>query len=81
MVMEQLAIDALANRRRLDLPVEQDRFEAMTPKGQTVTIFRHCMAGQQAAARSLMGWIPAERRSAEPYRSFFSWARTDCGAE
>jgi predicted membrane-bound spermidine synthase len=75
---EQLAIDALANRRRLEPPVDQERFQAMTPTGQLVTIFHHCVAGQQAAARSLMGWIPEERRSAEPYRSFFVWATAGC---
>jgi hypothetical protein len=79
-VEEQLAIEALANRRRIEAQVERQRFEEMTPKGQLVTIFRRCMAGQQAAARSMMGWVPEERRSAEPYRSFFSWSKTACAA-
>jgi len=56
------------------------RFGAMTPKGQLVTIFRSCLAGQQAHARSLMAWIPGERRSIEPYRGFLSWAAVACAA-
>ena len=81
LVAEQLAIDALANRRRIEPQMYRERFQAMTPKGQLVTIFRHCVAGQQAAARALMASIPDERHSAEPYRSFFAWSRTSCAAD
>lgn len=77
---EHMAIDALANRRQPDPRVERNRFEAMTPKGQLVTIFRHCLAGQEAAASALMTWIPEERRSVEPYRSFFTWSTAGCAA-
>jgi spermidine synthase len=77
---EHLAIDALANRRQPGPRVERKRFETMTPKGQLVTIFRHCLAGQAADAAELMTWIAPERRSAEPYRSFFTWSTTGCTA-
>ena len=75
---EHQAIDALVKRQPPQADIAQARFGAMTPKGQLVTIFRHCLAGQQAYARSLMAWIPGERRSMEPYRAFFSWAAVAC---
>lgn len=77
---EHQAIDALVSRRRPEQDMTEPRFGAMTPKGQLVTIFRHCLAGQQAHARSLMEWIPGERRSIEPYRGFLSWAAGACAA-
>jgi spermidine synthase len=78
---EHVAIDALANRRRPVQAMEKNRFMAMTDKGQIVTLFHHCLAGQQAQARSLMAWIPQERRSQELYRSFLSWADKECAAQ
>lgn len=78
-VAEQLAIDALATGRRPERAmIAQDRFLAMTPKAQVLTVLRHCLAGQQARARSLMGWIPEMRRDEEPYRDFLGWARRGC---
>jgi spermidine synthase len=75
---EHLAIDALANHRRPSPAVDRGRFMALTPKAQVVTIFHHCLAGQPAQARSLMGWISADLRSQELYRSFLSWAVKEC---
>lgn len=75
---EHRAIDALVKRRPPGADITQARFAAMTPNGQLVTIFRHCLAGQQAGARSMMAWVPAEQRSVEPYRAFFSWAAGAC---
>jgi hypothetical protein len=75
---EHQVIEALVQRRRPESDMTQSSFGAMTPKGQLVTIFRHCLAGQQARAHSLMAWIPAERRSMEPYRDFFGWAAVAC---
>ena len=77
---EHQAIDALVSRRQPAQDMTEARFGAMTPKGQLVTIFRSCLAGQQAHARSLMAWIPGERRSIEPYRGFLSWAAVACAA-
>jgi spermidine synthase len=69
---EHLAIDALANRRPPDA-MDQDRFTAMTPWGQTVTAFHHCLAGNSRHARTLMGWMQ------QPDRAFLSWAERECG--
>jgi hypothetical protein len=77
---EHLAIDALVNRVKPEKAVAPQRFLAMMPRGQVVTIFRYCLAGDRREARSLMASIPVKRRSLEPYRSFFSWAATECGA-
>jgi hypothetical protein len=77
---EHLAIDALVNRVKPGETMAQQRFVSMTSKGQVVTIFRYCLAGDRGAARTLMAWIPEQRRSLEPYRSFFSWAAAECGA-
>ena len=78
---EHQAIDALVKRRPPEADMTQARFGAMTDEGQLVTIFRHCLAGQQGQARSLMAWIPGERRSRERIRSFFSWAAVACVAD
>jgi len=77
-VAEHLAIDGLATRRRPEKGLTQSRFLAMTPKGQVVTIFRHCLAPERADARTLMTWIPEKRRGQDPYRSFLAWAATEC---
>jgi len=76
--IEHLAIDALANRRLPGPALPQEQFQAMTPKAQLVTIFRHCLSGQRAAATSLMNAIPAERRAMGPYPSFLAWAADNC---
>lgn len=79
LVAEQLAVDALATGRRPERAmIAQDRFLAMTPKGQVLTLMRYCLAGEQARARSIMAWIPQERRDEEPYRDFLAWARRGC---
>ncbi len=77
---EHQAIEALVQRRRPAPEMDRSHFNAMTPKGQLVTILRDCLGGQQARAHSLMAWIPVERRSMEPYRGFLSWAATACAA-
>lgn len=65
---EHLAIDALAHRQRPVL--DQSRFAAMTPWGQAVTIFHHCLLGDQG--RTIMGWMqPSDA-------AFLSWARREC---
>ena len=69
---EHLAIDALANRRPPP-PWEKHRFIAMTAKGQLVTAFHQCLQG-----RSVLEWIPADRRSGELYRSLLAWAAKEC---
>jgi hypothetical protein len=69
---EHLAIDALANRRPLAL-MDEEPFAAMTPWGQTVTVFHHCLAGEAARARTLMGWM----REIDP--DFLAWAAGECG--
>jgi spermidine synthase len=76
---EQLAIDALATGRKPERTMMvQERFMAMTPKGQVLTILRHCLADEQARARSLMAWIPEKGRAEEPYRRFLAWAARGC---
>jgi hypothetical protein len=77
---EHLAIDALANRRRPPAAIERGRFMALTPKAQVVTVFHHCLAGQPARARTLMGWISEDLRTHELYRAFVAWADKDCGS-
>jgi hypothetical protein len=74
---EHLAIDALANRRAPQA-MEKSAFMAMTARGKIVTVFHHCVAGQQSQARSLMGWISEDLRAQELYRAFASWADREC---
>jgi hypothetical protein len=74
---EHIAIDALASHRAPP-PVDRDRFMAMTPTAQVVTVFHHCLARQRAKAQALMEWVPAQRRSGEAYRSFLAWAAKNC---
>jgi hypothetical protein len=79
LVAEQLAVDALATGRKPERTmIAQDRFMAMTPKGQVLTILRHCLAGEEHRAKLLMAWIPQERRTEPPYRDFFGWAPRGC---
>jgi hypothetical protein len=78
---EHLAITALANRRAPPEAIEKSAFMAMTAKGQIVTVFHHCVAGQPAQARTLMGWIPEDLRAQQVYRSFVSWADKECVAQ
>jgi spermidine synthase len=79
LVSEQFAVDALATGRKPERTMmEQDRFMAMTPKGQVLTILRHCLAGEERRARGLMEWIPQKRRAEEPYRDFLGWAARSC---
>ena len=51
----------------------------MTARGQVVTLFHHCVAGERQRAAAMAAWIPGARRGEEPYRSFFSWAARECG--
>jgi spermidine synthase len=62
---EHLAIDALA-RRRPPLVTDETRFAALTPWGQTVTAFHHCLGGA----------MPAWMRPREP--SLAAWAAREC---
>jgi spermidine synthase len=79
LVAEQLAIEALVTGRKPERTlIAQDRFMAMTRKGQVLTILRHCLAAEQRRARSLMAWIPRERWTEEPYRDFLGWAARGC---
>ncbi|MGH8742329.1 MAG: hypothetical protein ACREUN_15520, partial [Burkholderiales bacterium] len=80
LVKEQLAIEALVTGRRPERLIPQDRFLAMTPRGQVLTVLRHCLAGERSRARSLMAWIPVSRRSEKPYRDFLDWAGRGCGS-
>ncbi len=66
---EHLAIDALAHRRAPD-SVDQARFAAMTPRAQAVTVFHHCLLGNQA--KQLMGWIQ------QPDAALVAWAARGC---
>jgi hypothetical protein len=50
----------------------------MTAHGQVVTLFHHCVAGERARAKQMVGWIPRERRAEEPYRSFLAWSARRC---
>jgi hypothetical protein len=75
LVEEQMAIEALAMGRKPE-PVRQERFMAMTSKGQLLTVLRHCLAGDRARARSLIAWIPA--RNDKLTRDFLEWARGSC---
>jgi hypothetical protein len=62
---EHLAVDALANRRP-PLLVDEGRFAAMTPWGQAVTAFHHCLGGG----------MPAWMRPRDP--SLAAWAAREC---
>lgn len=73
MAAEHLAIDAVANRRPPPA-VEQGAFSAMTPRGQMVTLFHHCLAGDGARAKALAGW---RHEALEP--AFRAWAGKACG--
>jgi spermidine synthase len=75
---EHLAIEALAKRVPPEPAVDAKDFAAMTPKGQAVTIMRHCLARQTEQARSLMALVPQERRAKEPFRGFAAWAAAEC---
>ena len=77
-VSEQLAIEALATGRPPAGAMTRERFAALTPKGQVATVLGHCVAGERSRARSLMAWIPQERRGEAPYRDFLAWASRGC---
>jgi hypothetical protein len=77
---EHQAIAALAARLPPGEPMDAERFLGLSPKGRLVTLLRHCLAGQAREARALAARIPHEQRTGEPYRSFFSWADTECRA-
>jgi hypothetical protein len=66
---EHLAIDAVAHRRA-PASVDKARFAAMTPQAQAVTVFHHCLLGDQA--RQLMGWMQ------QPDAALFAWAAGAC---
>jgi spermidine synthase len=74
---EHLAIDAVANRRPPPGAIEKGRFEAMTPRGQLVTVFHDCLAGDPARAWTLIGWMRAQgRANLDP--AFLAWAGKEC---
>jgi predicted membrane-bound spermidine synthase len=66
---EHLAIDAVAHRRP-PTGVDQARFAAMTPRAQAVTVFHHCLLGDQG--RTLMGWMQ------QPDAALLAWAARAC---
>jgi hypothetical protein len=74
---EHLAIDAVANRRPAGA-VDRARFAAMRPKGQLVTVFHHCLAGEPAVAWALMGWMREQGRARALDASFVAWAAGQC---
>jgi hypothetical protein len=76
---EHLAIDALANRRPPAGAMDKGRFTAMTPWGQTVTLFHHCLAGERARIRELMRWTREEGQSLQLDPYFLGWAGRECG--
>ena len=80
LVAEHLAIDALVSRRKPGTGMTKEHFLRLTPRGQVVTIFHHCLAGTRARARSMMDWIPEQRRAEHPYAEFLSWAAAECAA-
>jgi spermidine synthase len=75
---EHLAIDAAANRRP-PAAVDEGRFAAMTAKGQHVTVFHHCLAGEAGRARELAARMRASGRPLEG--SLGAWAARQCGLE
>jgi hypothetical protein len=77
---EHLTVNALATRQRPSAVVDRDRFLALTPKAQIVTIFHHCLAGQPVQARTLMEWTSPDLRAQASYRAFASWAERECAA-
>jgi len=77
---EHLAIAALARGGRARI-VAPERFAGLTPKGQAVAIFHHCLAGDRGWARAMMKTVPVERRQREPLRSLFAWAAAECAAK
>jgi spermidine synthase len=66
---EHLAIDAVAHRQP-PARVEQARFAAMTPRAQAVTVFHHCLLGDQGT--QLIGWMR------QPDAALFAWAARAC---
>src|SRR5258706_1222340 len=75
---EHLAVNALATPQRPNAAIDRNRFLALTPKAQVVTVFHYCLAGLPVQARSQMEWIPEELRSQPFYRSFVLWADKEC---
>ena len=71
MAAEHLAIDALA-RRQPPPPVDHARFAAMTAKGQWVSVFHQCLAGDRARANVMLGWLR------EPDPALLDWAARAC---
>jgi hypothetical protein len=74
---EHRAVDALASRRRPASGLDRDRFAALTPWGQHVTLFHHCLAGEATRARTLAGWMRTQGREPDP--ALLAWAAADCG--
>jgi len=65
---QHLAIDALAHRRRPAL--DRSLFSTLSPWAQAVTVFHHCLLGQQGG--TLMGWMQ------QADAAFLSWAAREC---
>jgi predicted membrane-bound spermidine synthase len=66
---EHLLIDALAHRRPPP-SMDQAAFAAMTPRAQALTVFHHCLFGDQG--RQLMGWM------LQPDAALSAWAARGC---
>lgn len=72
---EHRAINAVATRER-PREVNEETFKAMTPWGQLVTVFHHCLAGEAARAHALIASMRA--RDLGPNDAFMAWAANDC---
>jgi predicted membrane-bound spermidine synthase len=66
---DHLAIDALAHRQRPVL--NKAGFAALSPWGQAVTVFHHCLLGDQG--RQVAGWMQA----IDP--ALLTWMARECG--
>ena len=66
---EHLAIDALAHRRPPG-SVDKAAFAAMTPRAQALTVFHHCLFGDQG--RQLLGWM------VQADTALSAWAVREC---
>jgi hypothetical protein len=71
---QHLAVDALVHRRP-PAAVDEARFAKMTPWGQAVTAFHHCLAGDARGAWALLRAM----RPADP--GLQSWAAGACAQD
>ena len=78
LAVEHRMIGALVTRRPPAAGLDRAQFQVMTPRAQLVSIFHRCLAGDVAAARSLVDWIPQDRHAVEPYRPLLAWWAAEC---